>query len=331
MKITNNSKEDIGGTLEVIESVKFPVTKEVGEVLRAWFRWLSKERQMSDNSVSAYMRDVSAFMFFLCQHLGQEPNIKDLFQLSPADFRSWLAFLANTGKARTSTARSLSALRSFYHKLEVDGYGSTSVLSVIKSPRIPRSVPRPLDEKSVSELIKGVGNVNQIQGLDWQAKRDVAVLLLLYGCGLRIGEALGLLRNDIEGDAILIVKGKGGKERIVPILPLVIDALNDYIESCPHILDAQGKLFRGVRGGPLNPRVIQRRVSDIRTKLGLPETATPHALRHSFATHLLQNGGDLRSIQELLGHSSLSTTQRYTEVDSKGLTRAYDSAHPRAR
>lgn len=300
-------------------------------VLEAWRRWLAEERRVSQNTVSAYLRDIAAFLEFLAGHLGASASLADLEALRPADFRSWLAARANEGQARTSTARALSSLRSLFGRMERDGHVNGAALAAVKSPRLPRSVPRPLDEGAAVALITAAARPAGDAPADWQARRDTAVLLLLYGCGLRIGEALSLRRSDVDSAETLVVRGKGGKERMVPLLPVVREAVAAYVAACPHPLPADGPLFLGKRGGPLGPRVVQAHMATLRSALGLPETATPHALRHSFATHLLQNGGDLRSIQELLGHASLSTTQRYTEVDAASLVSAYDAAHPRAR
>ncbi|MBT6442049.1 MAG: tyrosine recombinase XerC [Alphaproteobacteria bacterium] len=304
---------------------------DLAATLEGWHRWLADERQVSPNTVSAYLRDLASFMAFLAGHLGGPASLQDLDNLKAADFRSWLAARANAGQARTSTARALSALRSLFGRLERAGHVNSAALAAVRSPRLPRAVPRPLDEKSAVAVIGAVATPQPGEAVDWQGRRDMAVLLLLYGCGLRIGEALGLTRADAEGVERLRVRGKGNKERMVPVLPIVADAIDAYIAACPYPLMADRRLFLGQRGGPLGARVIQAHMARLRSALDLPDTATPHALRHSFATHLLQNGGDLRTIQELLGHASLSTTQRYTEVDAAGLAAAYDGAHPRAR
>lgn len=318
------AKNSIGG-------VSFLVSSDIYPLIELWHRWLAKEKQMSQHSVAAYLRDLAAFMGFLGSHLGHKPRLDDLTSLDPSDFRGWLVHRANLNFAKASTARALSALRSFFERLELEGFNGKTSITAVKSPRIPRSVPRPLDEGAVSKLIKAAGSDSTGLSEDWQLKRDVAVLFLLYGCGLRISEALSLKRSEVEGRSQLNIKGKGGKERVIPSLPIVQDAIRSYIDSYPKTLMADDPLFRGHRGGVLNARVIQKRVVTLRQRLGLPENATPHSLRHSFATHLLQNGGDLRSIQELLGHASLSTTQRYTDVDASALITTYTSSHPRAR
>jgi integrase/recombinase XerC len=218
-------------------------------------------------------------------------------------------------------------MRTFIRFLERRGLASSPALLVLRAPKLPHSVPKPLTVADAAEMIDAptdfVSNV-------WQAKRDVAVLTLLYGCGLRISEALGLRRREAPGTEPMTITGKGQKQRMVPVLPAVSAAIADYLAACPYALPADGPLFVGARGGPLSPRLVQRRMEGLRGALGLPETATPHALRHSFATHLLGAGGDLRAIQELLGHASLSTTQRYTSVETERLLAVYDAAHPRA-
>ena len=237
--------------------------------------------------------------------------------------------------ARASTARTLSTLRSFFRFLERRGLASNGAIGVVRTPKVPKSVPKALTEE---DALDALGAVSGLAGEPWVALRDTALLAVLYGCGLRIGEALGLNRGQIpdlaaaaETTTTLTVTGKGGKQRVVPVLPAVARTLADYVVACPFDPGADGPLFVGVRGKRLNAGVAQRRMREVRAKLNLPDSATPHALRHSFATHLLAGGGDLRTIQELLGHASLSTTQRYTDVDARRLSAVYDSAHPRAR
>ena len=314
-----------------IGGVRFAVARDVTPFLELWHRWLCKEKQMSKHSVDAYLRDISGFMCFLGSYFGHDPKLVDLTSLQLSDFRSWLAYRANNHSAKTSTARALSSLRSFFDRLEFEGHPGKVSLSSIKSPRIPRSVPRPLDEDAVSSLIQAISSDSDSKVIDWQINRDLAVLILLYGCGLRISEALALKRSEVEDLSQLRIKGKGGKDRIIPSLPIVQSTVKSYIRSYPKKLVANEPLFRGSRGGILSPRIIQKRIAALRQKLGLPENATPHSLRHSFATHLLQNGGDLRSIQELLGHTSLSTTQRYTDVDATALIKTYSTSHPRSK
>ena len=278
------------------------------------------------------MRDLSVFFAFLMTHLGGPVTLAGLEGLRAADFRSYLARRAGERRAKTSTARAVSVLRGFYRHLERQQLAANGAIASLRSPRLPRAVPRPLTAGQAGDVVAAARDgAASASPQAWIAKRDAAVLLLLYGCGLRIGEALGLDGRDATGADVLLVRGKGGKERGVPVLPLVNRAIADYRAACPHPLEAGGPLFVGVRGGRLGARAIQAGMARLRAALGLPPSATPHALRHSFATHLLADGGDLRSIQELLGHASLTTTQRYTEIDEAGLTAAYNAAHPRAR
>jgi len=300
--------------------------------VESWYQWLAHERRASVHTVSAYLRDLSAFFAFLTQHLGGPATLADLESLRAADFRSYLARRASENRAKTSTARAVSVLRGFFRHLEREELVLNGAAAALRSPRLPRAIPRPLSPEQagrvVSAAFEGVASASPEP---WVAKRDAAVLLLLYGCGLRINEALGLNGRDATGGDVLLVQGKGGKERGVPVLPLVNQAISDYRAACPHTLVPEGALFVGVRGGRLGARAIQAGMTRLRAALGLPPSATPHALRHSFATHLLADGGDLRSIQELLGHASLTSTQRYTEVDEASLMAAYNAAHPRAR
>ena len=310
----------------------FEVEPAVARAFEDWRQWLVHERRISVHTLNAYTHDLRKFLQFLPDHLGFSPGIDDLGSLKMQDFRSYLAFRQTCSLARSSTARAMSTLRSFFKFLEHRGLAENAAIVVVKTARPPRSLPKAMDEFSALEVVNVIGN---LQKEPWLGKRDKAVILLLYGCGLRIGEALGLdLRQALGLDNNLNsirVTGKGDKQRLVPVLPVVVSAIEDYIKSCPFDLTNDGPLFVGKRGKRLTARVIQRQMGVLRTKLGLLDTATPHALRHSFATHLLANGGDLRTIQELLGHSSLSTTQRYTEVDVVQLKSVYDKAHPRAR
>ena len=306
------------------------VDARLARALMAWRDRLESERRASEHTVAAYLRDVIAFLDFMADHTGGVLSVSDLDGLRPGDFRAWLASRAQD-YARASTARALSAVRMFFRYLEREGLGHNAAIGAARGPRLPRSVPKALSGRETEELMQAVVVPAQPETPGWQGARDLAVLLLLYGCGLRISEALQMNRADVpDGDA-LTVTGKGGKTRMLPVLPVVREAIDDYIARCPHNLPADGPLFVGVRGGRLGARAVQQRMQDLRAVLGLPREATPHALRHSFATHLLASGGDLRAIQELLGHASLSTTQRYTDVDSARLLDVYAKAHPRAR
>ncbi len=300
----------------------------VASACTAWLDWLTHEKRASPHSVDGYGRDVAAFLKFLQEHLGQLPGLDALAALTPADFRAYLAQRFGEGLARSSAARALSALRGFFRFLDRRGLCSNAALGTIRTPRLPKSVPKALTEDEASQSLEAI---EELALHPWMGKRDLALLTLLYGCGLRLGEALGLTRAQAPASDSIVVTGKGNKQRVVPVLPVVREAVADYLATCPWRGEPEGPLFVGARGGPLNPGVVQRQVRRLRALLGLPETATPHALRHSFATHLLANGGDLRSIQELLGHASLSTTQRYTTVDSARLLEIHRAAHPRAR
>jgi integrase/recombinase XerC len=305
------------------------LTDELDQALADWQRWLATERRASGHTVSAYQRDLGDFLLFLSGHLGDRITLGSLGGLKASDFRAWLAARAGRGLRASSTARALSVVRGFYRWLDKRGLADNPAVGAIRTPKVPRSLPRALSQDEASEAL---GQVDALDDRPWVNKRDAAVCLLLYGCGLRLGEALSLRRREAQtaGQDSLRITGKGQKQRIVPLLPPVVAAIDDYLAVCPHPLPADGPLFVGIRGGPLGPRQVQQRLVDLRRLLGLPESATPHALRHSFATHLLAGGGDLRAIQELLGHASLSTTQRYTDVDTAGLLAVYRKAHPRA-
>jgi integrase/recombinase XerC len=298
-----------------------------------WQRWLRHERRASPHTLVAYGRDLAAFLSFLSGHLGKPACLADLAILARADFRAWLAARSAAELQASSTARALSVVRNFFRYLARHERVDNAVLGTVRTPRLPRAVPKALTAGEAAEAVDAVGNPGDTP---WIARRDTAVLALLYGCGLRLGEALALNRRDAprsRGDEIatLVVMGKGRKQRAVPVLPVVAAAIEDYLAACPYDGDGETPLFRGARGARLSPRLVQLRLQQLRARLGLPESATPHALRHSFATHLLAGGGDLRTIQELLGHASLSTTQRYTDVDAAALLAVYDKAHPRAR
>ncbi len=292
-----------------------------------WQSWLASERRASAHTLDAYCRDLAAFLAFLRDHLGYMPGLADLGTLRVADFRSYLARRNAEGLARTSTARALSTLRGFFGFLERNDLCRNAALAAVRTPKVPKAVPKALSEDDAAMALETVGDLSDEP---WVAKRDLALLTLLYGAGLRIGEALGLARGQAPRGDSMVVSGKGDKQRLVPVLPVVREAIDDYLAACPFGLPEDAPLFVGVRGKRLNPGVVQRQMRRLRTFLGLPETATPHALRHSFATHLLASGGDLRTIQELLGHASLSTTQRYTAVDQAALASVYRRAHPRA-
>jgi len=285
---------------------------------------------MSSKTAEAYGRDARQFLLFLSDHLGGRVSFSTLSRLTPADVRAFMARRRTEGVGSSSLMRILAGVRSFARFLERKGKGSLGALNAVRAPKSARPLPKPLAiaaAKRISETELRAGE----ESAPWILARDASVLALLYGSGLRISEALGLQRRQIGAatDAVTVI-GKGNKPRMVPLLAQVVKLIDQYIALCPFDLPAEGPLFVGARGGPLSPRVVQLAMARLRGALGLPETATPHALRHSFATHLLGRGGDLRSIQDLLGHASLSTTQIYTAVDSQRLLEAYRSAHPRA-
>ena len=301
----------------------------------AWRDWLKSERRLAAHTLVAYEHDVASFLGFMTTYLGGPPTLEALASLKPAEFRAWLAERARQGLARTSTARAFSSVRSFFNFLDKRGFAHNASISVIQTPKLPHAVPKALSERDMEDVLQaGPG----LERAAWIDLRDSAILLLLYGAGLRIGEALGLSKSTIEallkgGHDTLSVTGKGNKTRLVPLLPQTLEALKAYRDACPYMaaLGPNDAFFLGARGGALDPAIVQKRVREIRAGLGLAESVTPHALRHSFATHLLGAGGDLRTIQELLGHASLSTTQRYTDVDTARLTEVYRAAHPRAK
>ncbi|TMV69943.1 tyrosine recombinase XerC, partial [Thioclava sp. BHET1] len=284
--------------------------------LERWLTHLAALDGAAEKTVTAYRADVAGFLAFLANHHGAQQGLGILRNPSPQDLRGWMAHERGRGIGARSLARALSAVKGFLRWLsDREGFDATAVLAA-RSPRYQRKLPRPLDETAARAMIETLG---QQPREDWIGARDVAVATLLYGCGLRISEALGLTGADHPLPEVLRIRGKGGKERLVPVLPVARRAVAEYVALCPFATEAAGPLFRGARGGALSPRLIAKAMEQARMQLGLPASATPHAMRHSFATHLLAAGGDLRVIQELLGHASLSTTQAYTAVDSARL------------
>ena len=293
-----------------------------------WLQGLLQERRLSDNTVEAYERDTRQFLTFLTGHLAGPPRLSDISTLRPADLRGFLAQRRKGGAGARTLGRGLAGLRSFLRYLERSGLANAAGAAAVRSPKQPKSLPKPLTDR---EALNVVTTDAQLAEEPWVAARNAAVLTLLYGCGLRISEALDLTPGDFAGaPTSLRITGKGGKTRIVPLMTVARDAVATYLRLCPYHAGVDQPMFRGTRGAKLQPAIIQREMQKLRGALGLPDTATPHALRHSFATHLLAGGGDLRTIQELLGHASLSTTQVYTGVDSTRLLEIYDRAHPRA-
>jgi integrase/recombinase XerC len=297
-----------------------------------WLTHLRAERRLSPKTLDAYARDLRQFLDFLCGHWGERVTPQRFAALEAVDIRAFMAMRRADDIAGRSLMRALAGLRSFGRFLEREGRGRVGALSAIRAPKVGKSLPKPIGMTAAKRLTDADERAGETRE-QWILARDAAVMALLYGSGLRISEALGLKRRDVpkpgEGD-VLIVTGKGNKTRMVPVLQNVLQLVQDYVAICPHPLPANGPVFVGARGGPLNARIIQLTMERMRAALRLPDSATPHALRHSFATHLLSRGGDLRAIQELLGHSSLSTTQVYTGIDSERLLEVYRQAHPRS-
>jgi integrase/recombinase XerC len=311
---------------------RIAIDPDITAEIAGWLAFLGAERRMSVRTLDAYRRDVNQFLEFLTDHHGGAPSLKQLARLTPQDVRAFMAARRAQGIGSRSLMRGLAGVRSFARYLERNGKGKLGALVAIRSPKLTKTLPKPLPAAAAKHLTDPYLRGGEARP-PWILTRDAAVLALLYGSGLRISEALGLKRKDVPAPAAgdtITVTGKGSKQRMVPVLPQVLTLIADYAALCPYPLALDRPLFVGARGGPLSPRIIQIAMERLRGALNLPDTATPHALRHSFATHLLARGGDLRAIQELLGHASLSTTQIYTEVDSERLLEAYRSAHPRA-
>jgi integrase/recombinase XerC len=297
-----------------------------------WLSHLRAERRLSPKTSEAYARDLRQCLVFLCEHWGARVTLARFAALEASDIRAFMAMRRAGDIGGRSLMRALAGLRSFGRFLEREGKGKVGALSAIRAPKVGKSLPKPIQMAAAKRFTDADERAGESRD-PWIWARDAAVMALLYGSGLRISEALGLKRRDVPapgaGD-VLVVTGKGNKTRMVPVLQNVLALVHDYVAMCPHPLPPEGPIFLGARGGPLSPRIIQLTMERLRGALGLPDSATPHALRHSFATHLLTRGGDLRAIQELLGHASLSTTQIYTGIDTERLFEVYRSAHPRA-
>jgi integrase/recombinase XerC len=321
-----------------LDPLRLTLEPALDRAVEDWTAWFTHERRASPHSIAAYRRDIASFLGFLTGHLGHAPGLADLRRLERGDFRGWLARSSDRGLAAASNARALSALKSLFRFLARRGLVENAALGTLRTPKLPRSLPKALSAAEAQDVLDESG---AYATQPWIALRDRALFMLLYGAGLRIAEALSLDRRDLPTGAAgamaelpmaeLTVIGKGSKQRRVPLLPEVRAALGDYMTACPFGAAREDPIFFGARGDRLSARVAQRELARLRALLDLPDHATPHALRHSFATHLLAGGGDLRTIQELLGHSSLSTTQRYTDVDSTALMKLYNEAHPRAK
>ena len=311
--------------------MSFPIPTDLISpgVSDAMHEWLSHEKALknsADNTLKAYTSDLIGFLSFMAQHRGRE-GLAELAGLHTRDMRAWMSYEISRGIGARSLARGLSAVKIFFRWLEYRHDISSTGVTMARSPKYQKKLPRPLEVDAAHQMIDQVDTQAKE---DWVSARDAAVLTLLYGCGLRISEALSLTGADHPMPDTLLIIGKGGNERIVPVLPVVKIAVERYVELCPFVLEKRRPLFRGLRGGKLNAGLVQKAMRSARMKLGLPSTATPHAMRHSFATHLMNAGGDLRTIQKLLGHKSLQSTQDYTAVDTVRLMEVYNAAHPKA-
>jgi len=304
------------------------VNKHIEDAFTNWLGNLKEVRNLSDNTLISYKHDVKSFIEFISTHTGSEVSIKYLNDMKISDFRSFLSYLRNKDISSTSIARIISSLKSFFNYLLNTNLIESTVVQSLRTPKQKKSLPRPISSELAIETIK---HAQDMEKEKWIGMRNKSILMLLYGCGLRISEALNLNFEDINENDYLIIKGKGNKERMVPLMDYVKNDIETYIHECPKNFMKDDPLFVGKRLDRLSPRIIQYVLEKIRHNLSLPETATPHALRHSFATHLLDSGGDLRTIQELLGHSSLSTTQKYTKVETEKLYDAYSKTHPLAK
>ncbi|MFA7276413.1 MAG: tyrosine recombinase XerC [Pseudobdellovibrionaceae bacterium] len=305
------------------QDIQLDMQPDLQDAFAAWTGWLQFEKNMSPHTLRAYIADTSQFIRFLRDHYDAPVSLNALSGTSLPDFRSWLSRKSMDGLAASSRARSLSGVKNFLRWMDKNGLMHNAALGNVRSPKLPHKLPRPMERPQAFRLIED-------QSGDWVGVRNHALFTLLYACGLRIGEALALNISDMPREGFLRVMGKGRKERQVPVLKIAEEALSAYRALCPFAETADRPLFMGERGGRLAQGVVQKALRDLRVALNLPDTATPHALRHSFATHLLENGANLREIQELLGHASLSTTQRYTEVNADELIRIYKGAHPRS-
>lgn len=293
--------------------------------IAAFLDYLTHNKRASRHTIVSYENDLAHFFAFMQEYLGTKPSLAVLKKLEAREIRAWLASRMKEYEA-SSNARALSSVKSYFRYLEKQQLCKNAAIFHLRGPRLAKSLPKAVSEEKTQDALAVIATMRD----DWVAQRDLALLMLLYGCGLRMSEALSLTYGMVRNTDMLTILGKGNKQRIVPILPLILQAINVYIDACPYSFSQDSPLFIGVRGQPLNPAIFQKTIRQLRMQLNLPDSATPHAFRHSFATHLLAAGSDLRSIQELLGHASLSTTQRYTHVDASRLLSVYDKAHPRA-
>ncbi len=302
------------------KEIIYNVSNDVVSIIKKWENWLIDEKRFSKNTVSSYKRDLAQFCDFLAGHFGTQANCKKLEKLKLRDIRSYMSYQTSKGLSRSSLSRKVSSVKSFFRWMSKNDIMENSAISSITNPKIPKTLPRAVE---VSDAFNIIEKVKEFSNKSWIAKRDGAIFTLLYGCGLRISEALNLNLSDYKKNKHLRIMGKGNKERIVPMLPAIGNAIDEYLADCPYKIKGDDALFLGARGDRLSARVVQRQMEKVRFALNLPDDLTPHALRHSYATHLLINGGDLRTIQELLGHSSLATTQKYTKVDLEQIRKDY--------
>ena len=311
-----------------ISADTLPLAADLIDATARWRSWLQDERRVAAKTIESYSFDLQNLFHFLTAYRGQQLTLSVLASLTLTDFRAWLAHNASHEISAASRARAVAGVRNFYRWLDRSGQLHNDAIDLLKTPKTPRRLPRPVTESQAQEIVNLAADSTPET---WTGLRDEALFTLLYGAGLRIGEALTLTRDAITSSGRLTVTGKGNKQRNVPLLPIVHATIEKYLASCPYALKSGQPLFVGARGEQLNPAVAQRNLRALRRQLGLPDSVTPHALRHSFATHLLASGADLRSLQELLGHSSLSTTQLYTQIDAQQLSNTYRAAHPRAK
>ena len=331
--MAKSTKASIPASIPAIQPIELEcAADDIALQMTRWLSHLRAERRLSPKTLEAYSRDLRQCLVFLSQHWGARVTLAQFAALEASDVRAFMAMRRAGDIGGRSLMRALAGLRSFGRFLEQEGNGKVGALSAIRAPKVGKSLPKPIQMAAAKRFTDADERAGETRD-PWIWARDAAVMALLYGSGLRISEALGLKRREVplpgEGD-VIIVTGKGNKTRMVPVLQNVLALVQDYVAMCPHRLTPEGPIFVGARGGPLSQRIIQLTMERLRGALGLPDSATPHALRHSFATHLLNRGGDLRAIQELLGHASLSTTQIYTGIDSERLLEVYKSAHPRA-
>lgn len=298
------------------------------DLINDFLLYLATEKANSKNTIISYRNDLNGFMFFIKEKLNKDLTIETLSTLNHSDFRAWLSFKKTKDYENTSISRGLSAIKSFYSYLNKNKKIKNPIINLVRNPKIKKSIPRAIEKVNIDQIMDCIADMRKNE---WEIERDVALCTLIYGCGLRISEALNLKYSDFfrNGESVTIL-GKGKKTRFIPMLPIIIDRVKKYISSCPHTIMPNDFLFKSHTGKQYSAPVFEKLIQNIRIMLDLPEEVTPHALRHSFATHLLSNGADLRSIQELLGHSSLSTTQLYTKVDKNRLLKVYNETHPRS-